>query len=274
MPDPVPGDPPQLRSLLRAEDLLALDLGFVNLSLGTAPGAIPQLTRDQPTQPAFIIIGFPPQHIAEEFAEELSAGLRLLPIPVRALLARQSRLVFQVPDGVNSIPFTLDSLLSPESWDRLLPRLAPNADPPPTLPRVTLSPADPDIAIDGAPAPYTAIELPYRLILSPGTSESWRHSVNPVTHDGRTELWHTRLVRRAPDTSKPGLRAIWARDFSDSVTRLSTLPSGDDRKTIVTGSSDFHEVNSIPALETDRLFLSALGGWLSTQGSWDLPDID
>jgi len=41
----------------------------------------------------------------------------------------------------------------------------------------------------------TAIELPWRLILSPYGAERWRHAKVPVTSPvGRTELWHSRLV--------------------------------------------------------------------------------
>ncbi|GLI27734.1 hypothetical protein ARHIZOSPH14_19760 [Agromyces rhizosphaerae] len=78
----------------------------------------------------------------------------------------------------------------------------------------------------------TAIELPWRLQLSPHATGGFMHSIDDVTHDGRVELWHTRLGTRDaeagqvfpiaaattspvdeedPDTRQ--VRAIWTRDF-------------------------------------------------------------
>ena len=65
-------------------------------------------------------------------------------------------------------------------------------------------------------ATETAVELPWRLALSPGPSARWAHATSPVDHGGRTELWHTRLARQVGDTTAESgqwVRAIWARDF-------------------------------------------------------------
>ena len=78
----------------------------------------------------------------------------------------------------------------------------------------------------------TSIELPWRLQLSPNASGAFAHSPSAVEHNGRFELWHTRLgVRKVDDNGKPVLdadgnkqvdeltpdlrtvRALWARDF-------------------------------------------------------------
>ena len=49
-------------------------------------------------------------------------------------------------------------------------------------------------------ARQTAIELPWRLILSPHSAERWRHAKAPVTSPaGHTELWHSRLVAPRPE---------------------------------------------------------------------------
>src|SRR5207253_4763522 len=68
----------------------------------------------------------------------------------------------------------------------------------------------------------TAIELPWWLILSPHAEAAWAHSDHVVTHDGWTELWHTRLgVRMSTvgthlvnesDASLRTVRAVWAQD--------------------------------------------------------------
>ena len=69
-------------------------------------------------------------------------------------------------------------------------------------------------------ATETAIEAPFRLILSPHAYSAWAHSPKPVVSQrtGRSELWHTRLAVRkegeAPDEKNQGyrtVRAIWAR---------------------------------------------------------------
>ena len=67
----------------------------------------------------------------------------------------------------------------------------------------------------------TAIELPYRLILSPNHSVGWAHVRGLQTRQGIAELWHTRLMLKADDgklseTSRANpapLRAIWSPDF-------------------------------------------------------------
>jgi hypothetical protein len=71
----------------------------------------------------------------------------------------------------------------------------------------------------------TAIEAPYRLIISPSERGGWTHSPEPVTAEGaphRIELWHTRLGVRVEDDAQVSVderrstqrvvRALWARD--------------------------------------------------------------
>jgi len=91
-------------------------------------------------------------------------------------------------------------------------------------------------------AAVTAIEMPWRLILSPHAETRWRYATAPVTSalTNRTELWHARLV--APNGDKPPIeppypdpnrtvRAIWARSGSGSEAAhppmRSTFPTGE-----------------------------------------------
>ena len=55
-----------------------------------------------------------------------------------------------------------------------------------SLPTLLLAPHEPSEKV-------TALELPYRLVLSPIAPARWHHAEQPVSHRGRTELWHTRL---------------------------------------------------------------------------------
>jgi len=86
------------------------------------------------------------------------------------------------------------------------------------------------IAAEPSPAVYlprlrrptrleTAIEAPYRLILSPHRLAAWAHALTPVVSpQGRSELWHTRIAVWYDDQvyERPhylrALRAIWALD--------------------------------------------------------------
>ncbi len=105
---------PFIVTVLRPEDLLVLRFQFVNFVLKTESGQPARLMRIKPDKPAYIIVHFPPQHIAEqaflEQAPEVS-GLEgameddsPVPPPVESRLAGASRLAFRVPDDVSEIP--------------------------------------------------------------------------------------------------------------------------------------------------------------------------
>jgi hypothetical protein len=149
----------------------------------------------------------------------------------------------------------------------------------------------------------TAIELPYRLVISPSADATWRHRRAPFTVRGRTELWHTRLVLiggadggELSELQKAPLRAIWSPDFRPStsggwVPDLGlTAMTGDDRRQIVILTSAFNgwassasagfwtkpfrppEQTYVPQpFQAELLMMSALGGWLRTRGDWIPP---
>ncbi len=149
----------------------------------------------------------------------------------------------------------------------------------------------------------TAIELPWRLIVSPHAEESWRHASTPVTSPatGHTELWHSRLV--APDKDgnvieppspdpRRTIRAVWALTGEGSAKRMqkawpdtADLPGHDtrpfrmplddrDRFEFVHLSSNFSVSGYTPEpVATELLMLSALGGWLDSRGAWDPPGL-
>ena len=107
------------------------------------------------------------------------------------------------------------------------------------------------------PATTTALELPYRLVLSPIEAARWQHRDAPVRHRDRTELWHTRLRTAAGVTGRDGvskIRALWSPDYplqsrsaadrerrsrcdraspQSTVSNLVRLMSGYDEKTPV-----------------------------------------
>ena len=149
----------------------------------------------------------------------------------------------------------------------------------------------------------TAIELPWRLLLSPSREGAWFHSPSAVSGEtGRTELWHTRLGSRdngdiARVDPKRTLRAIWAlsppgypqvsmpafpKDVDDVPEEDDTDPfraslNEHDRHSVVHLSSNFRLRKPPPSkaffepdpLDVDHMALSSLGGWLDSRGTWE-----
>jgi hypothetical protein len=310
-------------SLLRPDDLVALTVEATNLRLDTGDLAGPRLVRHTAGQPATLTFRFPPQAIAEHAYFEVAQGVTpppfnppgdppLPPVPmpsateqpdlpgaVDARMSGESRLVFEVPDHLDGIPYTIDGLLD---WSRLTLVLPPAARVPAGASQAQGH--GPPAIVEPAPG-ETAIELPYRLLLAPNVAAqvtpAWVHAATPVTHADRTELWHTRLgsmpaghgavpAEASADNPLP-VRVVWSPDFvadgalpdrsTDNVPFRSST-SAADRDQIVILSAGFsgytlttpdhvgHTYVPKP-VNAERLFLSALGGWLTSRGSWLFP---
>jgi hypothetical protein len=120
------------KAIVRPHDLLALRIELINMQI--SPGSPPVLTRGG-AGPAFIVLHFPPQSIAEEvFFETAQPGVTnpdlpepttpkrpdppdpqnaessIDPPPIRARIADESRVVFKVPNDF-SAPYTLSGVL-------------------------------------------------------------------------------------------------------------------------------------------------------------------
>lgn len=147
----------------------------------------------------------------------------------------------------------------------------------------------------------TALELPFRLILSPNRYGAWFHSEAAATSEetGHTELWHTRLGTHPPnDDPVEGehplrtVRAVWATDpLSPPATvdgQVDGVPDHDpkhpfrmsldgaDRHNVVHLSSNFGLTDiggrgfyEPPPVSVNFLALTSLGGWLDSRGVWD-----
>lgn len=314
-------------TLLRPDDLLNLTIECRNLQLDRSDRAHPVLLATDATQPAYLIVHFPPQTIAEEAIYEPTpppaqppADERVkpanatppgfpasrMPTQARARMGQPSRLVFQLPANSDPrIPYTIEGLLD---WTGLPLSVAPVAAMPerPTAEQLATAPAiAPPAELE------TAIEMPYRLILSPGRDGSWDHELTPKTRAGRTELWHTRLVKRdgahivALSKANPApLRAIWSPDYVAepsqpgdtwpplggpdewSNTAVLTAMNPRDRHELVILTSAFTTARtrgfvSDPApwypnfeptpIQAEQVMLSPLGGWLKSRGNWQPP---
>lgn len=158
-----------------------------------------------------------------------------------------------------------------------------------------------------AQADETAIEAPYRLVISPDSGAGWAHANRPVEaadNPERVELWHTRLGRRPVDgagkiidgptdersTPTRIVRAVWARDrerypdplqpplggdlplaHNDTPFRMSL--DGKDRHMLVRQSAetwpDRSKLIAPSPVAARSLWLSSLGAWLDLRGVWD-----
>jgi type VI protein secretion system component Hcp len=263
--------------VVRPEDLLNLEIEAVNLRLDTNGPDEPALVVDDPAEPARLIVVFPPQTIAETayFESSIVPGEEPEPTPENpptpdpaerelnppgsvgppgrdsvGRLADSSRLVFDVPSGTR-IPCTIEGLLD---WSPLELAVNPIAAIPP-------DPSEEQIAAAPAIRPpepnETALELPYRLVVSPNREVAWLHRTQPFTSRGRTELWHTRLALRDAEgnalelsrLNRAPLRAVWSPDHNPfsppHPTALDphlglTAMAPNDRHQIVILTSAFH----------------------------------
>jgi len=168
----------------RPKDLLHLQFEFVNLKAKAITTSAPVLKRIA-AGPAFIIVRFPPQHVAEQVRQQGSA----LQLPFKAFLASPSRVAVRVPDAIPQISLSLEALLyHVTQWDAV--------------------PA-PDLLDD---KPVTVVEFPDRLLIVPEQGTRLSHAATLLTDNGWTELWHTKLVTHArSEGAVPGAEASGAR---------------------------------------------------------------
>lgn len=272
--------------LIRPDDLLNLRVEAANLRIDSSNPEKPVLVVEDAQRQAFLAFIFPPQTIAERAYFEAaivkppvgpkvaivpetnpdkkppdpdSISTAIEPLdppgyvdnkrPTVAQLGHPSRLVFTVlPDA--RIPFSTEGLLD---WSTLELNVNPIAaiGPNPTQDQIANAPAIKE------PTPNeTALELPYRLVISPNRDVVWSHRPKPFTTRGRTELWHTRLQLKTPAgpaelsrQNRAPLRAVWSPDynpnqrpnpFAPDPDLQRTAMSLDDRHQIVILTSAFH----------------------------------
>ncbi|MFJ2766888.1 hypothetical protein [Streptomyces sp. NPDC087300] len=119
--------PPPPHRLLRATDLVDLTFGFLGLSIDRPLLGPRRLIRKDPAQPAFLVVTFGPQHVAEQAFFELSPGLPESadppltaapagsdphkPPPVASRIGGRSVLVFAVGPDV-AVEYTESGLLT------------------------------------------------------------------------------------------------------------------------------------------------------------------
>jgi hypothetical protein len=218
------------------------------------------------------------------------------PGTVSALVAGESRLVFRLPSGLTEVDFSIAGLLDWSQLEAVLPAAAQ------VLPGASSGPSGPP-PIEAPGSLETSLELPYQLMMSPnvmpgGALPGWEHNAAPVLHAGRAELWHTRLgqLRRkggqirfteASEASPVPMRAVWSPDFvangqlpgQDTAFATALVASDRDQIVILTSGFSGYTLTEttgpqpyVPVpVNASRVFLSALGGWLTSRGAWPYP---
>jgi hypothetical protein len=220
--------------LLRPDDLLNLQIEADNLHLDSSQQEEPALVLDDPSQPGYLIVTFPPQTVVEQAVYESSPSEATNPqsgepynqvhpapappvLPMQARIGGSSRLVFRIPAGPEvRIPYDTASLLD---WEKFELVVSPLADVPPDP-----TPQERQNA-PGIQAPSrleTSIEMPYRLMISPNHAVAWQNSQQAKSFAGLTELWHARLalkddqgqISEISRLQPAPLRAIWSPDYN------------------------------------------------------------
>lgn len=281
-----------LTQIVRPRDLMVLGLQFLGLRPefhGAGPGRLFRPTKDVPR----IVVYFPPQSIGERtFIEDTSTTDNSVPAtPINYRSAGLSRLVFDFKEGITEIPYTFEQLLD---WNNgnLKPRLdnralSSSATPEHFLAKLGLVktrlahgwflPIESSTGASGTKYPpfldSTAIEAPYRLLLSPDQYGYWDSAISTaMAASPRAVLWHTRLKSStgAPQTSVPRVRAIWS---VDNIPGTSPDPFSENASLTV-GDRDLLVKNSaLKAVDANRMMLTSLGAWLNLDGDWSqLPD--
>lgn len=269
-----PVAPPASLLLARQGDGLLLSLSFANIDIQPRRRLVSQLVLRDKTKPGYVMVGFPNQSVFEEtFADETADG-KNPPHPgptevIRANAAGPSRVVVMLPVGSAPVNFDAPSLLNLGQFPLSVnPRANSGGSAVPTLRPETNE---------------TAIEAPWRLTLSPPGTALFASVGSPVTRNGRTELWHARVVggrlNGLPDQrphSVP-LRAIWSEDlpggtplpnpeWTDDNKKASLLKG--ERVAIVENTTvDLPGDPSAPA-NASLLLVSPMGASLDALAQW------
>lgn len=264
---PLAGEASYQLDFIRPSDMLQLHFDFYNLVLSTS--GRPELVRQDPTASAEVVVTFTSQHLMEQTIDEGAVDL-----PDAGGIATKavgtSQIAFTVPTTVTSLPLTDEGLLN---WSQWVMRVVPVALPPdataPFPSALSQAPTSSDRVTD--------LLLVDSLHLSPDAKSTWTHVPRPVSRNGRTELWHTRLARRDTDGRPaiggpaPTVRAIWADPVDQTVFKTLAPPASVNVPgKIVAQTTDYSKAYVAP-IPTEFLLLSAVGSSLELEGYWENP---
>lgn len=256
--------------LLRTSDLIDLRLEAPGCTIVAVDGGAELVAGPE----ASLVVHFPPQHLGEEVWQVHPVPPPPPPPapqppvpdqPSQHRAADGTRLVYRLPEGVH-IPWTLEGVLA--ALPGLTLRVAANA---------TAAGESTRGDIEEPGGLETAIEAPYRLIVSPSRLGVFRHSSIPVGPAERHELWRTHLTVRSgdgfadDDADQRVVRALWTRDRVQPDPGFDQPLTPDDRQAIVDQTHGGDRRNAATPLLVDNLSLSSLGAWFDWRQSWEFP---
>jgi hypothetical protein len=271
--------------LFRREDMVWLQFSFYNLVLQPQKGSgVPQLIRETAGDDAYVVVGFPVQHVSEQCVD---AEATTLPNPGQILTKTSgpSQIAFMVPSSVTSIPCTDEGLLDWQGWSMELVGLSTGTPPDPT--------ASAPLPLPPGPM-QTDLQVVDHLHLTPDSNNAiWENVLDPVTNAGWTELWGTRLVPTAESNDPTALiRAVAYEvdatgNFGNADTTYAGSPAPSPNPGIpgiagleeVFRPYDPHDIyvatnfapSDVPGTapaSADLLMLTSLGAWLEIEGAW------
>ncbi len=352
--------------LHRPQDLLFLEMRFFNFARQNGGDSLTRIDGGR----ALLVVYFQPQSMQEQAWLEDAGSGQPVTVPGKIMLAGKSRLVFDIPANITSIPLTADALLNWERFDlvvngrarphikKVLPlykippgsllqadkKLAMAAEllqrntAPATrqrlgnyfqrknggaetltignvsttgsnvqrgqlvLPRGGLTAAVIRLAGGNYPGPVdekeTALEIPFRLFVSPPAGAGWIHTTQLNPSKGLFKntnnvyaLWHTRLGVKTgngiiPDDSGDAttaykiIRALWAvdadKEYKAPVSPDLSFVTGiyrDQRHKIVHESSNFGIPFFVPQpAMVNNMLLTTLGASLDAEMNVEYTD--
>lgn len=253
----------------RPDDGLFLTLTFANLEIVPHNLAPPQMALRDPTKPGYVMIGLPPQAVFEQAVFDQGSGVTPPTPPVPAEMSGPSRVVLLVAPGAAPFAYNLPTVLGMSAFPLSVSDVAESGSGA-SLPLAPPAPTE------------TAIEAPWRLVLSPRRQAAFSTEVAPVTRSGRTELWHARAVLRRPDGQPDHrpvpvpIRAIWSPDLPVPNGTPLTGPGFPAADTATTGISltppqraDLVAATTTAApAQSSLLLVSPMGASLDVLGAW------
>ena len=271
--------------VVRPDDMLVVRFELAGWAIELLQvGAPARLVRIPSTNNGTLVAWLPAQSLAEPAFQEFP-GVDLVGLPasltaVPSILSGPSRLAFRIPSSISSLPLTLSTLLE---WERFEPLSAIDDE----------TPHGPQ---DGPGRPgrrQTALELPYRLLLTTVEGATWVGAGRAPNRAGPVALWQVALAA-APGAGLAAVRAAWTPDLdrptdpfplnalSSAARREIVQMTGDPRILLAAQASDLSETENTTlaqiqaeaaAMPVERLTLTALGGDLRIRRVWQFPTI-
>lgn len=157
---------------IRPEDLLDLELGFINLEYKNKETR--KVSRKHPHAPSYMIVRLPQMHVAEETVLDVDADVpgAINNMVVQSYVSGFSYLVFLFNDNLDDFSISEENLLNWKSSPFFKPMVfTPKDQPEVQIDYVLAEKNIPGLPVDATSRPFTTFEIPYGLSLTPFVAE-------------------------------------------------------------------------------------------------------